>query len=279
MKILIIGKGYVESRCSEKWDDSVVSEKWIETVKDVEDMLDEYKPDAVLNAAGIVGKPNVDWCEEHQMETIKGNTVLPITIAEACQNKNIYLLHIGSGCIFYGGKGSDEPWEPSDFGNPSAVYTRCKYAADLALSTLPNVGIAKIRMPLDSRPCPQNIIDKLASFPKICNYENSITVIDDMVDVFRQLLEKKGEGIFHVTNPGSVFHKDIIGWYEKYVDSRHTNEWVTEEDLIAEGTLKGKRSANIMQSPNLDKLGIEMPPAREAVENAIKKYAELKRNG
>ena len=102
MKILIIGNGYLGKRCHESWKDSVLSDKKVHTVGDIEKLIDEHTPDAVLNAAGVVGKPNVDWCETHQLETIKGNTVLPITIAEACRNKGVYLLHMGTGCIFYG---------------------------------------------------------------------------------------------------------------------------------------------------------------------------------
>ena len=85
MKTLIIGKGWLGQRCAEEWPDAVLSDKHIKTMEDVLELLDEHKPDAVLNAAGVVGKPNVDWCEDHRVETIAGNTTLPIMIAEACQ--------------------------------------------------------------------------------------------------------------------------------------------------------------------------------------------------
>jgi len=92
MKILIIGKGYLGTRCAVAWKNAVISDKIIATVKDVEELIDQHHPDGILNAAGVVGKPNVDWCETHQIETLKGNTILPLIIAEACQQKNIYLL-------------------------------------------------------------------------------------------------------------------------------------------------------------------------------------------
>lgn len=279
MKILIIGKGYLGTRCAETWkDEAILSDKVVKTVEDVESLIDKHQPDAVLNAAGIVGKPNVDWCETHQRETIEGNTILPITIAKACQNKNVYLLHMGTGCIFYGPKPDSTPWDEDDFANPSAVYTRAKYAADLVLSTMDNIGIARIRMPLDARPCPQNIIDKLAVYNKIIDVENSLTVVDDMVEVFYQLLEKKATGIFHVTNPGSIKHKEIIELYKKYVDPSKENEWISEEELVAQGLSDKRRSTNIMTSKNLPKLGIKMRPAKEAVEESMKIYAKLKNN-
>lgn len=277
MKILILGKGYLGTRCAETWgDEAILADKYIESVQDVEELIDEHQPDAVLNAAGIVGKPNVDWCETNQLETIQGNTVLPIMVAQACQNKNVYLLHMGTGCIFYGNKPDGKPWDENDFANPTAVYTRCKYAADLVLSTMENVGIGRIRMPLDDRPHRANFIDKISSFPKLISIDNSITVVEDMIDVFYQLMEKKATGIFHVTNPGYVNHKEIISWYKKYVDPNHQNEWIKEEDLLGLGLVNKKRSNNIMTSVNLSKYNITMRPAKQAVEDAVKKYAKNK---
>lgn len=277
MKILIIGKGYLGTRCAEAWEEATISDKHVETVADVEELIDIHKPDAILNAAGIVGKPNVDWCETHQMETIKGNTILPLTIAEACQNKDVYMLHMATGCVFYGESPHGGPWTENDYGNPVAVYSKAKFAADLALSALKNVGIARIRMPLDSKPFPANLIDKLSKYEKVVDVENSLTVVDDMIDVFHQLIEKKAEGIFHVTNPGSIKHKEILALYKKYVNPNHKNIWIKEEELVRLGLADKRRSNNIMTSLNLPKYKIIMRPVKEAVEDTMKKYAKNKK--
>src|SRR5260221_2856674 len=275
MKILIIGKGYIGTRCKDEWgDEAVVADKKIYTVEDALALLDEHKPDVVLNAAGVRGKPNVDWCETHQVETMEGNVKLPINIAQACQERNIYLLHVGSGCVFYGVSPDPKGWKEDDFANPIAYYSKCKYAADLALGSLPNVGIARIRVPLDDRPYPGNIIDKLAAYPKIIDVANSITVIPDMIKVFHQLLEKKGEGIFHVTNPGAIKYRDLMTLYREMVDPNQTNEWITEEQLVSQGLTAKTRSTNILQSANFEKLGINMPPIEEAVKIAMEHYAK-----
>ncbi len=276
-KILIIGRGWLGSRCAEEWPDAKITGQWIESVADAEALLKKYKPDAVLNAAGIVGRPNVDWCETHQLETVKGNTVLPLLIAEACRKHGVYLLHMGTGCIYYGYTRDKKGWTEDDFANPSAVYTRCKYAADLALSTMPKVGIARIRMPLDDRPSRGNYIDKIAAYPKLINMKNSLTVVPDMIKVFRQLMEKKAEGVFHVTNPGFTTQREIIRLYEKYVDPEHKNTWIKESDLVGLGLTKKKRSNNILQSTRLKLYRIKMRPATRAVEDAIRKYAQIKK--
>lgn len=280
MKILVIGGGYVGHRCAQAWSDAVLADKKVFTKEDVLALIDEHKPDAILNAAGVRGKPNVDWCETHQLETIIGNTQLPIAIAQACQERGVYLLHIGSGCIFYGDSPhEDKKWREDDFGNPVPVYSRAKWAADLVLSTLPNIGIARIRMPIDWIPSSNNMIDKLASFPKVIDVENSVTIVDDMVDVFHALLEKKAAGIFHVTNPGTLKHREIVALYEELIDSSHTNEWISNDDLVKQGLATKGRSNNFLASENLAKLDIHMRPVQEAIRDTMEKYKKMKLEG
>ena len=278
MKILVIGNGYIGSRCKDEWgEEALGADKKIYSKQDVLDILEEYKPDVVLNAAGVRGKPNVDWCETHQLETIEGNVKLPIIIAEGCSEKNIYLLHIGSGCIFYGDSPDPKGWKEDDFANPIAFYSKCKYAADLSIGSLSNVGIARIRVPLDNRSYQGNIVDKLASYPKIIDVENSITVIPDMIKVFYQLLSKRAEGIYHVTNPGAIKYKELMEMYKELVDPSQHNEWISEQELLSEGLVSKMRSTNKLQSHNLEKLGIVMTEIHEAAKNALKQYSESKK--
>lgn len=277
MKILIIGNGFIGSRCAEMWgSECVVSAKRIETVADARMILDEHTPDAVLNAAGVRGKPNVDWCETHQMETIVGNTVLPLLIAQACQERGIYLLHLGTGCVFYGPSPDPAGWREDDHANPAVVYSKSKYAADVALSALPNVGIARLRMPIDCVPSQANLIDKLVSYGRVIDVENSVTVVEDLVKVLHQLLECRASGIFHTVNRGSITHREILDLYRQYVDSAHTNEWITEDDLTRLGLAKKMRSNNIMQSRNLEARGLSMRDVHDAVREAMEKYAKIK---
>lgn len=277
MKILIFGNGYVGNRCKDAWgDEAVLSTVRVTCKADALAEIERVKPDAVLNAAGVKGKPNVDWCEDHQAETIEGNVLVPVFIALACKEAGVYLLHVGSGCIFYGDSPhADKAWREGDFGNPLPVYSRAKWAADLALSTLPNVGIGRIRMPIDWKPGPGNLIDKLASYPKVIDVENSVTIIDDMVDVFYQLMEKRAPGIFHVTNPGTLRHKETLGLYKELVDPDHSCEWITNDELVAQGLAKKGRSNNFLASERLEEYGIRMRPVAEAIIDTMKKYAEV----
>ncbi len=275
MKILIFGKGFIGKRCAQIWgDECVLSDHRISDITTAAQEIAKHKPDAVLNAAGRTGRPNVDWCDDHPRETMLGNTLTPIVLAEACQKQNVYLLHLGSGCIFYGKSSHpDGAWRENDFANPMPAYTRSKWAADLVLSTLPNVGIARLRLPIDSVPSERNLIDKVTKYPKVIDVVNSVTIVEDLVDTCHQLMQKKAEGVFHCTNPGTMSHRELIALYQKLVDPSHTCQWITEEDLVAQGLATKKRSNNIMSSSRLEKLGIKMRPVKEALPDTMKKYA------
>ena len=272
-KILVFGPGFLGTKFHLSTEGSILSHADIADHVQICTALDEHHPDVVINFAGKTGKPNVDWCESNPLPTMRSNVVGALILAEACAERGIHLTHIASGCIFYGPSPDPKGWREDDFANPSALYSRTKYAADLVLSQLPNVAIVRLRMPIDSEPGPRNLIDKLANYPKIVDVENSVTVVDDLLAVVKGMIEKRGTGIFHAVNPGIMRHRDLIRLYEELVDPRHTNEWIREEELEAQGLVARTRSNNIMQNTRLSELGIHLRPIDVALRDTMEKYA------
>ncbi|MBU1907684.1 sugar nucleotide-binding protein, partial [Patescibacteria group bacterium] len=217
MKILVFSPGYIGGRIVDalrvQGHEVVPVRVEITDEAAVRSALDTHAPDAVLNCAGKKGAPNVDWCETHQVETMRSNTIGPLIIAQACVERGIHFTHLGTGCVFYGASPDPAGWREEDYANPSAMYTRTKYAADLVLSQLPNVAIVRLRMPIDDRPHPGNLIDKLVNYPKIINVENSVTIVEDLVAAVIGVIEKRGTGVFHAVNPGAMRHRDLIALY------------------------------------------------------------------
>ncbi|URD98856.1 RmlD substrate binding domain [Musa troglodytarum] len=56
----------------------------------------------VFNAAGVAGRPNVDWCEDHRVdvETIRVNVVGTLTLGDLCRERGLLLVNCATGCIF-----------------------------------------------------------------------------------------------------------------------------------------------------------------------------------
>lgn len=273
MKTLVFGPGFLGTKFHLATEGSILSKTDIADPIAVRAALDEHKPDAVVNFAGKTGKPNVDWCETNKLPTMRSNVVGALVLAEACAERGIHLVHISSGCIFYGASPDPKGWKEDDFANPSAFYSRTKYAADIVLAQLPDVAIVRLRMPIDSLPGERNLITKLANYPKIIDVQNSVTVVDDLMEVIKAIIEKRGTGVFHAVNPGIMRHRDLIALYSELVDPTHTNEWITEEDLVKQGLAAKARSNNIMQNNRLPELGIHMRPIDVALRDCMEKYA------
>src|SRR3989338_11654987 len=106
MKILLfVAKGYLGHLFLEHYPDAVPSSVDIADSTAVSEELDRVKPDIVINAAGKTGRPNVEWCEDHKEETLHANVTGALVLLEECLKRNIYLVHMSSGCIYEGDKG------------------------------------------------------------------------------------------------------------------------------------------------------------------------------
>lgn len=86
--------------------------------------VEKYKPTHILNAAGVTGRPNVDWCEDHKQETIRTNVIGTLNVADIAAAKGIHHLLYATGCIFeydeahpIGGPGFLESDKPNFFGS------------------------------------------------------------------------------------------------------------------------------------------------------------------
>ncbi len=277
MTTVIFGRGFLGTRLAEKIPEAVLSPVDVTDREAVARELKATRATSVVNCAGKTGKPNVDWCETHPIETQRSNVIGPLVLAETCAAAGAYLLHMASGCIFYGPSPAPGGWREDDFANPSAFYSRTKYAADLILSKLPNVAIARLRMPIDGRPGPRNLITKLAGYPRVIDVENSVTVVDDLVVVVRGLVEKRATGVFHATNPGTMRHRDLLRLYGELVDPAHRYELIAEEELVARGLATHARSNCILASTRLAELGIHMRPVETALRASMIEYARHRR--
>jgi len=273
-RILVFGNGWIGNKFIERYPEARLSTVMIEKPQDMTEVLELEEPDEVLNCAGLTGTPNVDWCETHQLETAMANTWLPILMANECAKLGIHFTHLSSGCQFYGDAPHADGWHEDDYANPVAYYSKTKAAADIILGTLHNVAVVRLRLPLDSEPSLKNTITKLAGYSKVLDVVNSVTVMDDLLEVFYQVIQKRATGIFHAVNPQPLAYRDLLRWYEEIVDPNHKNEWITEEQMLADGLTAKKRSTNILANRHLFETGIFMRPTEEAVKDTLRKYAK-----
>lgn len=228
--------------------------------------LDEVKPDIVINAAGKTGVPNVDWCEDHKLETIHSNVTGPFVLLEECGKRGIYWVHLSSGCVYLGdngGKGFSED-DPPNFGG--SFYSRTKAWSEAVLREFP-VLILRLRMPFDKAPHPRNLLNKLKEYTHILDAQNSITYLPDFLAAAERLIAKKRTGIYNMVNAGSISPYHIMELYREIVDPSHPFERLDLKDLP--GRVKAGRSTCVLTTKKLEGEGIAVRPIEDAVREAL----------
>jgi len=272
MKILIFGgKGYFGQEFKKVYPDAVASDADIADPAEIANILEHEKPDTVINCAGKTGRPNVDWCEDHKMETLRSNVVGPLVLLEECAKRNIYFVQMGKGCIYEGnnhGKGFSESDPPNFFGS---FYSRSKGWLDHILREFP-VLLLRLRMPFDDVPHDRNLITKLAKYPGVIDIENSLTYVPDFMRAARFLVQKRAIGLYNIVNPGSFTGYKIMKLYKEIVDPSHTFEKIPLEDLLKR--VKAGRSNCTLSMEKLTREGITLMPIEQAVRKALHAYKE-----
>ena len=150
-----------------------------------------------------------------------------------------------------------------------SYYSRTKFISEKILSDFDTLLI-RLRMPIDGRPGPRNLLTKLLRYKQIVNIPNSITVIDDLLSITKQLMDKNQTGIFNVVNKNPITHGELLKIYEEISNKKLDYELIDPESLD-QITLAG-RSNCVLSTEKLENLGIEVPETNGALKKCITQY-------
>lgn len=230
----------------------------------------QVKPTHVLNAAGVTGRPNVDWCETHQIETIRANVIGCLNLADVTNAHGIHMTYYGTGCIFHyddthviGGKGFSEADEANFTGS---YYSHTKAMVENLLKAFPNVLTLRVRMPIvGDLTYPRNFITKIIKYEKVIDIPNSMTVLPELLPYSVTMAERKLTGIVNFTNPGAISHNEILQMYKEYVDEDFTWKNFTVEEQAK--VIVAPRSNNLLET---DRIASEIPGILNIKDSLIK---------
>jgi dTDP-4-dehydrorhamnose reductase len=193
---------------------------------------------------------------------------------DACRERGIYWVHVGSGCIYEGdngGKGFSED-DPSNF--TKSFYSRTKIWADQALSECCDsqdgkggILLLRLRMPFDGTEGERNLITKITKYERVLDSQNSLTYLPDFFQAAKTLIEKRKTGVYNIVNPGSTSPYEIVKRYKEIVDPQHQFERLSMEQL-SEVACTG-RSNCVLSTQKLASEGITLRPVDEAIEEAL----------
>ncbi|KAG2305607.1 hypothetical protein Bca52824_025355 [Brassica carinata] len=229
------------------------------------------KPTHVFNAAGLTGRPNVDWCESHKTETIRVNVAGTLTLADVCRENGLLMMNFATGCIFEydaahpegSGIGFKEEDKPNFTGS---FYSKTKAMVEELLREFDNVCTLRVRMPISSDlNNPRNFITKISRYNKVVNIPNSMTVLDELLPISIEMAKRNLRGIWNFTNPGVVSHNEILEMYKSYIEpSFKWSNFTLEEQAKV---IVAPRSNNEMDGAKLSK---EFPELLSIKDSLIK---------
>ncbi|MDD5041652.1 MAG: sugar nucleotide-binding protein [Candidatus Peribacteraceae bacterium] len=287
MKVLLFGgRGFMGEQFLKIFPDAVCPSVDIADPGAVAQVLDQEKPDIVINAAGRTGVPNVDWCEDHKLETLRSNVTGPLVLLEECAKRGIYWVHLSSGCIYEGQKRQEGEegkegvgWTEEDEPNFSgSFYSRSKAWSEKTLRecTVRDVRgrsgilILRLRMPFDGSTHPKNLLTKLARFERVLDVPNSITYLPDFLAAAKTLVERRSTGIYNVVNDGVISPYRIVELYRELVDPAHRFERLLVSSLPQ--VVRAGRSNCVLSTSKLREQGIHLRPVEEAVRESLLEF-------
>jgi 3,5-epimerase/4-reductase len=245
----------------------------IENRGEVEAELDRIQPSHTMMAAGITGRPNIDWCEDHKVETIRTNVIGTLNVADLTLQRGIHNTVYATGCIFkYDDKhpmGSGIGFTEEDAPNfDGSFYSKTKGFMEPMLACYENTMILRVRMPVSDDLIHRNFVTKIAKYEKVVNVPNSMTILHEMLPASLAMAQKGLTGVYNFTNPGVISHNEVLDLFTKYIDTnyKYQNFSVEEQAKI----LKADRSNNELDTTKLLR---DMPEG--VVINDIKTAFEL----
>jgi len=313
MVILLGGSGYIGSAFAAELNKRQIPHQIVSRcTTDYTDfeslcrLLEKTKPSFLINAAGSIGKPNVDACELARSEAVLGNVVLPQLISNACGISGVPWAQVSSGCIYSGAKilndakvriekdltlphvrkiVEDSPssvlgYSEDDSPNfsfresPCSFYSGTKALGEEVISKAKQTYIWRLRIPFDEHNDGRNYLTKLQRYDRVYDNVNSISHRQDFV---RACLDLWGSGAnfgtYNVTNPGFVTSRQVVEMIQNNLKVRRSFEFWKNDEEFYRLAASAPRSNCVLDTTKLLAAGVKMRPVVEALEESLLRWS------
>jgi dTDP-4-dehydrorhamnose reductase len=201
--------------------------------KDLYHQIKNINPKYIICAAGIVGKPNRDWCNINPLKTIETNILSSYNLAVFCQENNIKICFFGTIGIF-NSKIDNKIYEDYDIpNNLSHVYLLSKYTFEFMVKDFENVLVLRLGHCLSLKYNAKNLLTKIVKFRKVHDEKMSITILEQLFPYLIHML-KTQKGIINFVSPNYISLKNILEIYKQNIDNNFTYDVIKYEPKYRE---------------------------------------------
>jgi dTDP-4-dehydrorhamnose reductase len=176
------------------------------------DVVAEVRPDVIIHTAAMT---NVDLCETEKDACWKQNVSAVEYIVEACQQNDVFLVHVSTDFIFDGAAG---PYNETAEPNPISFYGWSKFAAEKAVihspirwaiaRTVLVYGIAHDMSRSNIILWVKKSLEDGKTIKVVTDQFRSPTMAEDLAMGCWLLADQRAEGIFNISG------RDVLTPYE-----------------------------------------------------------------
>ncbi|QCC60459.1 dTDP-4-dehydrorhamnose reductase [Natrinema thermotolerans] len=183
-------------------------------------LLDEYRPDAVVNCAAMT---DVDGCESDREAAFEINGTAPGGLAECCANRGVPFVHVSTDYVFDGV--AVDPYDEAAVAEPIQVYGESKLAGEEAVRAVDgSMLVTRLSFVYGVRGDTNELVgfptwvrDTLAAgdeVPLFVDQRLTPTRAGQAAATILDLLATDAEGVFHVASRSCVtpyeFGREIV---------------------------------------------------------------------
>lgn len=106
-------------------EEKMLENVYVQDLSRIQEVLDRVKPDAVINAVGIVKQRDE---AKQAVTSIQVNALFPHQLADLCVERGIRVIQISTDCVFSGFRGN---YSEIDVPDPVDLYGRTKLLGEL----------------------------------------------------------------------------------------------------------------------------------------------------
>jgi dTDP-4-dehydrorhamnose 3,5-epimerase-like enzyme/dTDP-4-dehydrorhamnose reductase len=181
----------------------------LEDIDIIEEKIVKSRAPYVICAAGISGKPTIEWSETHEPETYRTNFVSIIDLMRITNKLSKHLTIFGSGLVYTAKNTKYSETDVPDYYDK--VYCKWRIELEKQIHMFKNVLYLRMIYPISGNGNPKCFISKmLTRVNSIHKMKVSVTVVPNMFPLISAMCDKNLIGIYNFVNKGDISLIDIV---------------------------------------------------------------------
>jgi len=269
VKILITGgKGQLGTDCAQVLGDRHdilaidLDELDITDQSDVKKTVQRFSPNIILNCAAYT---QVDACETEKALAWKVNVNGPKNLALSAKDCHAQMIHVSTDYVFDGTREAPRPYREDDEPGPISYYGRTKLEGEIAVKEITSNHMIVRTAWLYGL----NGSNILKTFLRLAlkNPDKEMKVVNDQFGSptwsyrlalqIAQLIEAKGQGIYHVTSEGYCTWYELAQYFLQEMNVPHRVIPCSTEEYPTPAT---RPKNSILENSRLKEQGIHLMP-------------------